>query len=58
MTMSDDDERRARPDGHRYDEPEPEEETRSKGIDYLVLGALVLVILFLIATGVVPIFDY
>lgn len=56
--MTDDDDRRARPDGHRYDEPESEEETRSKGIDYLVLGLLVLVILFLIATGVVPVFSY
>ena len=54
----DDDERRARPDGHRYEAPEPEEETRSKGIDYLILGILVLILMVLIATGVVPIFNF
>jgi hypothetical protein len=47
-----------RPDGHRYDAPESEDDTRSKGWDYLVLGVLVVVIMVLIATGVVPIFDY
>ena len=54
----DDDERRARPDGHRYDAPEPEDETRSKGVDYAILGILVVVLMILIATGVVPIFDF
>jgi hypothetical protein len=55
--MSDDD-RRARPDGHRYEAPEPREETRSKGVDYALLGILVVIILVLIATGVVPIFNF
>ncbi len=44
--------------GHKYDAPEPPEETSSKGISYAVLGVLVVVIMVLIATGVVPIFDY
>ena len=43
------DEPMARPDGHRYDRPESE--------DYAVLGLLVVVIMVLVATGVVPIFD-
>jgi hypothetical protein len=56
--MADDDnERMARPDGHRYDAPESREETRSKSWDYALLGILVVVILVLIATGTVPIFD-
>jgi hypothetical protein len=56
--MKKDDERLGRPDGHRYEAPESNDETRSKGIDYAVLGVLVLVILVLIATGIVPIFDF
>ena len=44
--------------GRKYDAPEPPEETSSKGISYAVLGILVVVIMVLIATGVVPIFDY
>ncbi len=57
--MGDDDENRmARPDGHRYDAPESEEDRRSKGWDYAVLGILVLVLMVLVATGVVPIYDY
>jgi hypothetical protein len=44
--------------GHKYDAPEPPEETSSKGISYAVLGVLVVVIMVLIATGVVPIFDF
>jgi hypothetical protein len=44
--------------GHKYDGPEPPEETSSKGISYAVLGILVVLIMVLIATGVVPIFDY
>ena len=54
----DDDNRMARPDGHRYDAPESEEDRRSKGWDYAVLGILVIVLMVLVATGVVPIFDY
>ncbi|HEU5045840.1 MAG TPA: hypothetical protein VFT75_17085 [Nocardioidaceae bacterium] len=56
--MDDDEERKARPDGHRYEAPESPEETRSKSWDYAILGILVVVILILIATGVVPIFNY
>ena len=56
--MSNDDERMFRPDGHRYDAPESDDERRSKSWDYAVLGILVVVILVLIATGVVPIFDF
>jgi hypothetical protein len=54
----DDDEPLARPDGHRYEAPESREETRSKGWDYAILGILVVVILLLIATGKVPIFNF
>ena len=56
--MSDDDERMMRPDGHRYDAPESDEDRRSKGWDYALLGIVVAVILFLIATGKVPIFSF
>jgi quinol-cytochrome oxidoreductase complex cytochrome b subunit len=56
--MADDDDRRARPDGHRYDAPETEDDRRSKGWDYAVLGILVIVLMVLVATGVVPNFDY
>ena len=52
-----DEEERPMAEGHKYDAPEPKEETRSKGIDYLILGILVVVCMVLIATGVVPIFD-
>ena len=44
--------------GHKYDNPEPPEETSSKGVSYAVLGVLVLVLLILIATGTVQIFDF
>jgi hypothetical protein len=57
MADDNDNERMARPDGHRYDAPESREETRSKSWDYALLGILVVVILVLIATGTVPIFD-
>jgi len=53
-----DDDKYARPDGHRYDAPETDEERSSKSWDYLILGILVAVILVLIASGVVPIFDF
>jgi hypothetical protein len=56
--MSNDDERMARPDGHRYDAPESEDDTRSKSWDYAVLGIVVVILMVLIATGVVPIFDF
>ena len=53
-----DDDRHGRADGHRYDVPESDEERRSKSWDYAILAVLVVVILVLIATGVVPIFNF
>ncbi|HLN77504.1 MAG TPA: hypothetical protein VK204_10710 [Nocardioidaceae bacterium] len=44
--------------GKKYDAPEPPEETSSKGVGYAVLGVLVVILMILIATGVVPIFNY
>ncbi|MBY9074349.1 hypothetical protein K1X13_05895 [Nocardioides sp. WL0053] len=44
--------------GHKYDAPEPDDETRSKGYSYAVLGILVVLLMVLVATGVVPIFDF
>jgi hypothetical protein len=56
--MSDDqDERMSRPDGHRYDAPESDEDRVSKEWSYLALGLVVVVLLLLLATGVVPIFN-
>jgi hypothetical protein len=54
---NDSDEPLARPDGHRYEAPESRDETRAKSWDYAALGLLVAVIMVLIATGVVPVFD-
>ena len=54
--MTDDDERLGRPDGHRYDAPESEEDRTNKEWVYAVLGILVLVLLVLVATGTVRIF--
>ncbi|MFC4785645.1 hypothetical protein ACT8ZV_14285 [Nocardioides sp. MAHUQ-72] len=55
--MPDEDEDRfARPDGHRYDAPESDESRVSKEWTYAVLGVLVLVLLVLVATGTVRIF--
>ena len=51
-----DEERRGRPDGHRYDAPESDESRVSKEWVYAVLGILVLVLMVLIATGTVQIF--
>ncbi len=56
--MVNDDEKYGRPDGHRYDSPETDEERGSKSWDYAILGILVVVILVLVATGTVPIFDF
>jgi hypothetical protein len=47
-----------RPDGHRYDAPESKDDRDNKGWDYLILGIVVLVLMVLIATGVVPIFNF
>ncbi|GAA4703153.1 hypothetical protein [Nocardioides conyzicola] len=52
----DDEERRGRPDGHRYDAPESDESRVSKEWVYAVLGILVLLLMVLIATGKVQIF--
>jgi hypothetical protein len=51
-----DDERLGRPDGHRYDAPESDDDRMSKEWAYAVLGLLVVVLLLLIATGTVQIF--
>ncbi len=56
--MTKDDDRLGRPDGHRYDAPESDEDRSSKSWDYLILGLLVVGIMVLIATGTVPIFDF
>jgi hypothetical protein len=50
------DDRMGRPDGHRYDAPESEEDRAGKSWTYLLLGILVVVLLVLIATGTVQIF--
>jgi hypothetical protein len=47
-----------RPDGHRYDAPESDEDRSSKSWNYAILGILVVVLLVFVATGVVPIFDF
>ena len=47
-----------RPDGHRYDAPESDDDRKSKSWDYLILGIIVVVLMVLIATGVVPIFNF
>ncbi|WP_155992845.1 hypothetical protein [Nocardioides sp. URHA0020] len=52
----DDDQRRGRDDGHRYDAPETDESRASKEWVYVVLGVLVLVLMVLVATGKVQIF--
>jgi hypothetical protein len=57
MGMAEDDEERAaRWEGHKYDAPESDETRHSKEWAYGVLGALVVLLLVLIATGKVPIF--
>lgn len=54
--VDEDEERFARPDGHRYDAPEPDERRISKEWNYAALGLLVVVLMVLIATGTVQIF--
>jgi hypothetical protein len=51
-----DEERRGRTDGHRYDAPESDESRVSKEWVYAVLGILVLGLMLLIATGKVQVF--
>jgi hypothetical protein len=48
----------SRPDGHRYEAPESDEERSSKSWHYLILGIPVLGLMVLVATGVVPIFSF
>ena len=50
------DDRMGRADGHHYDAPESDEERDGKSWAYLALGALVVLLLILIATGTVQIF--
>jgi len=54
--MSDEKDPLLKPDGHRYEAPEPRETTVNKEVAYAVLGVVVLVLAVLIATGTVPIF--
>ncbi len=56
--MADNEDPWFREEGHRYEAPESDDERRSKGVDYLILGILVLVLMVLVATGVVPIFNF
>jgi len=53
---TEDDERRGRPDGHRYEAPESDDSRVSKEWVYAVLGILVLGLMVLIATGKVQVF--
>lgn len=48
---------KAMEDGSKYDSPEPRDETRSKAVGFAVLGILVVLIMILIATGTVQVFD-
>ena len=41
-------------DHTRYDRPEDEEDRRGKAFSYLIGGIVVMVLLYLIATGQVP----
>jgi len=51
-----DEERLGRPDGHRHETPESDEDELGKRWAYLALGLLVVVLMLLIATGKVQIF--
>ena len=56
MSQNDDQDPMLKPDGHRYEKPESRETTVSKEVVYGILGALVVILAILIATGKVPIF--
>ncbi len=43
-------------DHKKYDEPEDPEDTRGKALSYLLGGIVVLVILYLVASGKVQVF--
>jgi hypothetical protein len=52
------DDRMGRPDGHRYDAPESDEDRAGKTWTYLALGVLVVVLMVLVATGKVQVFPH
>jgi hypothetical protein len=54
--IDDDEERRGRPDGHRYQAPDSDETRKNREWNYIALGLLVVVLMVLIATGTVQIF--
>jgi len=54
--MTDDDDLRPGPEGHRYDAPESDETRINKEWAYAALGILVVIVLVLVATGTVQIF--
>jgi hypothetical protein len=54
--MSNDDDPMLKPDGHRYEAPEPKDTRINKEVAYAVLGLVVIVLAVLIATGTVPIY--
>ena len=58
MSTQDDEERLAKDDGHRYEAPESREEEDAKGVDFIVLGVVVLAIMALGAMGWIPLYSY
>ena len=54
--MSDEQEPFSRPDGHRYEAPEPDATRHDKEWAYAALGIVVVIILILVATGRVQVF--
>ncbi len=52
-----DEERMGRPDGHRYDAPESDDSRWGKEWAYAVLGLVFVVLMILIVTGKVNIFN-
>jgi hypothetical protein len=44
-------------DHQKYDGPEDPDDTRAKAWSYLIGGVVVLVLLYLVATGQVPVFN-
>ena len=54
--MSDEKDPMLKPDGHRYEAPEPKDTRINKEVAYAVLGLVVIVLAVLLATGTVPIY--
>ena len=52
------DDRMGRPDGHRNDAPESDEDRAGKTWTDLALGVLVVVLMVLVATGKVQVFPH